>query len=329
MDVIKILETLQSHGLVRLGKQTGNWYQVYCPFHNNGQERRPSCGVSLVSQFRGGSEYPEGLWHCFACQSSYDMESGVTEILHNHGLDVSGRSWLSQNVSGYEIVEEDDSLISSDILESVSNLYAIQQIKSQSDPVQYVSEEELASYRYTVPYMYERHLTDEIIEKYDVGFDANWIPPGRTKKVPCITFPVHDQEGRTLFFCRRSIQGKMYNYPQGVTKPVYGLDKIPPRCKSVLICESIINALTAETWGYDAVALMGTGNTYQMNQLKQLGVSEFVLALDGDDAGRSAARKIQNALRSVAIIWTIDMPDGKDVNDVDQETFKELYNNRR
>ena len=143
--------------------------------------------------------------------------------------------------------------------------------------------------------------------------------------MPCITFPVRDAEGRTLFFCRRSVEGKLYNYPNGVTKPVYGLDMIPADCKSVIICESIINALTLWVWGYVAVALMGTGNQYQLTQLKRLGVREFVLCMDGDEAGRKANSKLKNALKQVAIVSTVDMPDGKDVNDLDKSDFDNLY----
>ena len=131
-----------------------------------------------------------------------------------------------------------------------------------------------------------------------------------------------------MFFCRRSVEGKLYNYPSGVTKPVYGIDMIPPDCKQVIICESIINALTLWTWGYIAVALMGTGNQYQLTQLKRLGVKEFVICTDGDEAGIKAATKLRNALKQVAIVTVIEMPDGKDVNDLYKEVFDKLYEAR-
>ena len=173
--------------------------------------------------------------------------------------------------------------------------------------------------------MYERKLTDEIIAKYDVGYDANWIPPGRKKKVPCITFPVRDEYGRTLFFCRRSIEGKLYNLPTGVTKPVYGLDMIPKGTKSVIICESILNALTLVEYNYYAVALLGTGNSYQLSQLRRLGCHEYVLCFDGDEAGRRATEKLRKHLQDIAIVWSIVMPEGKDANDCTKQEFDMLY----
>lgn len=329
MDVVKILDKLSEHGLVRLNKPMGEWYSVYCPFHNDGNERRASCGCSMHMQVRGGTTYPEGMWHCFACGVSYDMPRAVTEILKNHNISQSGQEWLVQNVPGFEPESNFEFLVPEDMMNALQSKYAVENLQSLVQPEQtFVSEEELASYRYTVDYMYERKLTDEVIEKYDIGYDANWIPPGRSRPVPCITFPVRDKQGRTLFFCRRSIQGKMYHYPEGSLKPVYGIDMIPTGTRSVIICESCINALTAVTYGYAAVALLGTGNAFQMQQLKELGVSEFVICTDGDEAGRRAANKLKKNLNSVALIWTVPMPDGKDLNDLSKEEFDKLYSER-
>lgn len=330
MDVEKILQTLQSHELIRTNKITGNWFTVYCPFHNDGNERKPSCGVLLKDEYRNGKKYPQGLWHCFSCGAVKSMPEAITYILKQKNIKSDGLKWLSENVPGFEINADFDYLVPPDMMQSLSNKYAIDYIQTNLNKVSpsYVSEDELKKYRFTVPYMYERGLTDEIIEKFDVGVDMNWIPPGRKKKVPCITFPVRDSKGRTLFLCRRSIEGKLYNYPEDVVKPVYGLDMIPRGCSSLIICESIINALTCWKWGYPAVALLGTGNPYQMQQLRELGIPEFILCMDGDDAGKRATRRLKTNLSKNAIIWTIHMLDGKDVNDIDKQTFDRLYQER-
>lgn len=330
MDVVKILDKLQTAGLVRVHRQVNNYMQVYCPFHNDGNEKKPSCGVLIHEEIRNGQRYPEGWWHCFSCQKVATMEEAVTEILRNKSISKSGSDWLKENIPGFEGTSNFDYLIPTDTMQKLSSKFALNYIRAKtSAPIQeYVSEEELQRYRYTVPYMYERKLTDDIIARYDIGYDGDWIPPGRKQKVPCITFPVRDKSGRTLFLCRRSIAGKLFNYPTGVTKPVYGIDMISKGCKTLLICESCLDALLAVSWGYDAIALLGTGNAYQIQQLKELGVSEFVICTDGDDAGIRAAKKLKNALRSVAIVWTVKMPPGKDVNDLTEQEFYDLYQER-
>jgi hypothetical protein len=328
MDVELVVDKLEEFGLLRKNRKIGNYMSVYCPFHAGGQEKKPSCGILLTSEYRNGQSYPAGWTHCFACGAAYSLEQAVQEMLKTRSITTSARDWLVENVPGYE-PDEIDRLIPQDMADALASKLAVNNILDQlNQTTTYVSEDELAKYRYTVPYMYERKLTDEIIAEYDVGYDANWIPEGRKKPVPCITFPVHDRYGRTLCIIRRAIATKLYHVPAGVQKPVYGLDRIPSNCKSVVICESIFNALTCRVFGYNAVALLGTGTTYQMQQLRELGVQEFVICMDGDEAGRRATNKLKKALSSCAIVWAMHMLEGKDVNDIDIDTFNKLYMER-
>ena len=330
MEVEKILDKLSSIGYLNLGKVSGDYFTVKCPFHSNGKESKPSCGVLLRDQYKNGNRYKAGMWHCFACGTVLDMKQAVYRIYELKGQPREAANWINEYLDEFS-AEKGDALIPSDLLGTVIDKYAAQSLKMRvrsNSSKSYISEEELASYRFTIPYMYERKLTDEIIARYDVGFDANHIPPGRSKPLPCVTFPVRDIKGNTLFFCRRSVQGKYFNYPEGVTKPVYGIYELPRDCKQVIICESVFNALTAAVYGYNAVALLGTGNTYQISQLKQLGVHSFILCLDNDDAGRRGAAKLKKALSDCAIVWTCTVPEGKDVNDLSKEEFEEVLSNK-
>lgn len=329
-QIISAIDILDEHGFIRKNRITGQWYQIYCPIHNAGGERKPSCGVLLEDQYKNGQMYEAGLVHCFSCGYAKSLSSTVTDILKAKNLSGSGLDWLKEHVPGLEIQNyEVESLIPSSIMSTVLEKHAVENLKlrMQGQP-KYVPEEELATYRFTVQYMYDRKLTDEVIEKYDVGYDANFVPPGRQKPLPCITFPVRDVTGKTLFLCRRSIEGKFFNYPEGVTKPVYGIYELPKDCKSLLICESVFNALTAVTYGYDAIALLGTGNQYQIDQLKKLGIREFVICLDGDEAGKRGTEKLKKALSRGSIVWSIQMPPDKDVNDCTKSEFDLLYSQK-
>ena len=333
MDMIAILQKLESLDMIRLHKVIGNYYQCYCPIHNNGNERRPSFGILLEEEVRNGQVYPQGFSHCFTCGYAKPFVQLVSDILKRKSISLSALDWLKENVPGF--VEspdlEADRLVPPTLMKQLNNAYALDYIRratKKAEP-QFVSEEELASYRYTVPYMYERGLTDDIIAKYDIGVDMNFLPRGAKKVVPSITFPVKDIKGRTLFVCRRAIENKRFYLPEAVEKPLYGVYELPPQSKIVIIVESCFNALTAVKYGVPSVALLGTGTPYQMNLLKQLGVKEFVIGTDPDEAGDRSARRIQNALRSVAIIRRMkDIPEGKDINDLTYDEFYEIFNNR-
>lgn len=329
-QVISAVDVLDEHGLIRKNRITGQWYQIYCPIHGGGQEKKPSCGILLEDQYKNGQMYPAGLVHCFSCGYAKSIQNMVSDVLKARNMSGSGMDWLKEHIPGLDVnVQELESLIPSYIMGAVIDRHAAESLRARilSKP-QYVSEQELATYRYTVPYMYQRRLTDAVIDKYDVGYDGNFIPPGRKKALPCVTFPVRDITGKTLFLCRRSIEGKFFHYPEGVTKPVYGIYELPKDCRSVIICESVFNALTAVVYGYNAVALLGTGNSYQIDQLRKLGVREFVLCLDGDEAGRKGVQKLKNALGRSAVVWTVSMPVDKDLNDCTKEEFDLLYSQK-
>lgn len=325
MDVIKILELLAAHNLVRLHKVSGSYYQVHCPFHNNGQERRPSCGVLLEDQVRNGRKYLKGSWHCFTCGYAEPMSKAVQDMFDLHPVTLEFRSEIFELI-GEDADVEDDALLPDSIIQGLNSKYAIDYIRSQTEhPKTYISDEELASYRYIVPYMYERGLTDELIDRYDIGFDANFIPEGRKRPVPCITFPVRDEHGNTLFIARRSVEGKFFYLPRAIEKPVYGIFELPRNVKSVVITESVFNMTTSVKYGRPAVSLLGTGNLLQIKQLQRLGVQEFILGLDPDEAGRRGSAKLKRHLSKVAIVWEFEgIPEGKDINDLDFDAFSNL-----
>ncbi|MBO4542832.1 MAG: toprim domain-containing protein [Bacteroidales bacterium] len=326
-----IIRKVGEMGLIDIIRPVGDWYMCRCPIHNDGQEKKPSCGISMHDQYRNGKRYPALRMHCFSCNFNGSLADALTQVLRRKGIGQTGLDWLKENIPDFEVSEDDfEYLISSDVSSVLQNKFALDYFdaQAQQSKVNYVPESELASYRLTVPYMYQRGLTDEIIEKYDIGYDANFIPPGRKKPLPCITFPVKDKHGNTLFLCRRSVEGKFFHYPQGVEKSLYGMYELPKGVKSVVVAESCFNALTAIRYGYNAVALLGTGTSYEIDQLKQLGVQEFVLCLDGDEAGQRGMEKLKRALRTVALVWTIKMPADKDINDCTKEEFNRLYNSR-
>lgn len=68
---------------------------------------------------------------------------------------------------------------------------------------------------------------------------------------------------------------------------------------------------------------MGTGTQRQLEQLLTINCKGFVLALDGDTAGRRGDKKIAEFLRShrkdVFIYCT---PDDKDINDMTEDEFR-------
>jgi DNA primase len=128
-----------------------------------------------------------------------------------------------------------------------------------------------------------------------------------------------------VFVARRSTKGKWFNYPSEVEKPVYALDKITENDKEVYVVESFFNCLTLWKWGKKAVALMGTGSENQYEILKRnKTIQRYILAFDGDNAGKNGAIKFHKNMKDYALISYIDVPLGKDINDLSFEEFSAL-----
>jgi len=336
MDVISIIEKLDSMGYVRAHKILNEYYQLYCPIHKGGKERRPSFGILIKEEIRNGRVYPQGWCHCFSCNYVNTLPGLIEDILKSMSINQTGLDWLKANIDGFDAVTDFDYLIPPDMSQDMMNTWdqskiAVSNLQNMQKPKYiYVSEEELASYRFTVPYMYERGLTDAIIDKYDIGFDGQFKLPGRKEITPTLTFPVRDLLGRTQYIYRRGVESKIFFMPEGLEKPLYGIYELGKNVKRLIICEAILNALKVISFGESAVALMATGNSIQIEQVRQLGIREIILGFDADHAGSIAERKWKKALSDVAIVWSYrNFPqneDGtfKDLNDLTIEEFHAL-----
>ena len=289
--------------------QKHNNLSITCPSHKGGLEERPSCQILLEdkeSVYRGKKIIiPAGTVHCFTCGYKANLIKFIKDCFSTEKDFWSYRralEWLL-SVSDYSYIEENRQVDFEFEDEEETNYNNLPKITL----------EELRSYDYTHKYMYERKLTDEVIDKFEVGYSP---------KENCITFPVY-VDGVCIFVAKRRVDRKLFYMPKDLfPKPIYGLDYVSDE-NEVYVCESIINALTLWSWGMPAVALFGTGTEYQINRLNNINARKIVLCLDGDSAGRNGMRRISNGLTN-KMVYFVNVPDGKDVNDLTKEEFLEI-----
>jgi DNA primase len=301
MSILEELRTqLSANGIQLLHsmRDTPDNIQVCCPYHKGGQERKPSAGIKKS----------DGTFHCFACGETHTLQEMISHCFGRSDdiVGAFGWEWLLKNFLTVSI-EERKSLdldLSRDAKEKPSSLY--------------ISDDELDKYREYHPYMWKRKMTPEVVEIFDIGYDAD---------TQSITFPVRDIDGNCLFVARRSVVTKFFNYPKGVEKPIYGLyelHKFGKSAKEVIICESMIDAIYFWTVGKYAVALNGLGNELQFAQLKNMQCRKFILCTDSDEAGMKARARIRRNIRNKLITEYI-LPEGrKDANDCTQEELLTL-----
>ena len=305
VEVLSILQDIKQYRMERDGKiilkhinETGNNVMVTCPFHKEGNEKKPSCGVSSVET----SDTPAGTVHCFTCGKNMGFERFISYLLGVEDGGSTGRQWLLEH---YDVsYTRKLSVKLSREAQQKENEYTI------------VKESMLQQYRYFHPYMYKRGLTDEIIERYDIGYDT---------LNDMITFPVRDINGNCLFLAKRSVKGKTFILPSAKEKPLYGVYELDYSKPDLYICESFFNCLTLAKWGYNAIAMMGTGSNYQYKLINKLPFRTIHLCLDGDMAGRHGTIKLEEVIDKGKLVYVHPMPEGKDVNDLTKNEFEAIH----
>lgn len=275
---------------------SGNDEMITCPYHSNGRESRPSCGILKT---RNHPKLIFGVCHCFTCGKTSSLPELVADVFEE---DISyGEQWLIDNFGednyDYNLLPEID-----------LNKPKINDV---------INEEILKDFNFYHPYMWKRGLTKEVVDKFHIGYDH---------LRNAITFPVWDDKNNLKLITARSVNSKRFWIPKDTDKPIYLLNYIiNENIDKVYVVESQINALTLWGWGKPSIGLLGTGSKEQYNILRRSGIRHYILCLDGDEAGDKGIRRfIYNMPKDIIIDVKIIPRDGRDVNDLTIEEFEAL-----
>ena len=277
-------------GLLREIKNTGSDLMCTCPFHANGKEHNPSCGVLLQQKVTKDKTYEAGTVHCYTCGYTADLPQFVADLL---GLSspVEGFKWL---VNQYNYQTEERELPDLDMYRGST---AKSSVLEESLVKQYT--QNLLQSEEACRYLHKRRIANWVLEAYELGFD----PEDKT-----VLFPVRGMDGKVIFYKGRSIAGKHFYNAKEVDKTsvVFGLWEIlngsfswgtSDQIEEVWITESEIDALSLISYGVPAVAIMGSHiSEDQCKELERTPFRRFVIATDNDDAGRKGASQIKRLL---------------------------------
>ena len=155
----------------------------------------------------------------------------------------------------------------------------------------------------------------------------------------CVTFPVTDASGVTQIYGRRIQKAEVRQDGKRaisqeaaklwLSRPIDGLwnEAALQACDEIIVCESIIDALTFWCAGYRNVTTTFSSSFFP-EQLKQAvlryNVKRILLAYDNDEAGRKATERDDIMLYNLGLeVFQIRFPAGMDVNDYARERENE------
>ena len=272
---------------------------VTCPFHKGGNEAHPSCSVLNTDD---DPNVPRGWHHCFTCGISMPIEKVISTCFNKD--DDFGQIWLKEHYG-------DTYLDTTEFLPEID-------LNAKSKEKHFLDKSILNSFRYYHPYMWERKLTQEVVDKFDVGYD-----PQRQM----LTFPVYDMKDNLVMITGRSVKTKLFHIDKDVEKPVYLLNYVAKnKFPVVLITEAQIDALTAWSYGFPCVATIGSISKNQMDIINHCGIRTFVTLFDNDSAGQRFTELFNKYIRNDIFTYNIkiDVPGAKDINDLSKEQFIDL-----
>lgn len=269
---------------------------ITCPFHKDGHESHPSCYVYCGVD----KDIEYGYYRCFTCGSKGPLSSLVAYVLGKPDDRKFGEKWLVDRFGG--------SIIEKPIVMEPLDLESTGNVRHSSWDAKMLSKMDEFH-----PYMAKRKLSREVCRRFNIRYDP---------KTDCIVFPVNDVNGNMVMVTRRSVTGKNFYIEKNAEKPVYLLDYEEKNSIGyAIICESQINALTCHTYNLCGVAMFGTGSSTQYDILNSSGIRYYVICFDGDEAGRKGTERFLKNIRKDVFVDVVQMPPGKDVNDLSKEEF--------
>lgn len=339
MEAIHIEELLRDLGCDKIKQGHNMWVNATCPFatwrHASGQDKQPSFGVSVEPG--GASKYK-----CHSCGISGELPYLIFLAVRYIKRDFSGLLRFVQLHNAPSIEDLNSRMRSADSYWSSAKKVAGIAVAPRamdrqiSIPELQVLPESTLALMGTPPTNILEYLTsDQWLTEKVKGRDlrpktiAAW-ELGWHSAAYRISIPIRDCEKNLVGISGRANpfngeQKPKYLHSAGFRGAfyLYGEDKAVRNIR-VHLCEGFFDVIYLWQCGYNAVAMHGASiSPFQVEKLKKL-FKEAVIVTDGDEAGYAAADKALASLGPALPTTVVQMPRGKDPDNLSEEERLEL-----
>ena len=290
---------LASHG-------TGPRHFILCPLH---RESEPSCLI----------DHARNRFHCFGCGAGGSILDFVAKL---ENCTIAEAAATIAECCG--VATGDDRATDADA--ETADASGDDDVSSAPE----ITGNQPLRYRLRLdpshPYLAERGLAPDIIERFGLGFCDRGIMRGR------IAIPIHDEVGRLIAYAGRWAAAEVprgrprYLLPRGFHKQrvLFNLHRVAG-ARELLVVESYWSVFRLSKLGVPAVALMGRDlSAAQLALLVAGGADHVKVMLDGDAPGRSATVTIVPHLSRHAFVKSLELPDAMKPHSAPEDVLRHL-----
>ena len=337
MDVEHIRTFLEKLGCYKI-RTGGTVIRAACPFegrHSKGVDNSPSFAVKI-----GAGR--ESTWNCKACDIGGSLEALVSRLDKERRFKTSVLKELNDFIVRHDRISteqlkkmteaakygEPKAKEVAGVTVSVAPPKTGRRLVPVDLELPTIPDEHLEQY-FALPdeealaYLHgpERHLNDRSIKEWEL----RWSPQQKR-----VAVPVRDCKGRLVGISGRATEKwrqPKYLHSKGFRRDyyLYGENKLGKSGHGYIV-EGQFDVIGLWQYGYrNVVAILGSHLTqFQAEKVVQF-FSDVVIVADGDDAGREAASRFEEALRPrLSTVRVVTLPDDEDPGSISRDTAIEL-----
>lgn len=313
----------------RLGFEIDRNNKSICPFHN---DTNPSLSFNIKDNY----------YHCFSCGASGDNIKLVKEVLHcsfNEAINfITGNNYQYTNKSNTkkeitnDKVKIDYSNIYKTFVDLLNNEEALQYLEKRCITKNQVIEHKIKN----IPKDKKEQflIIKKLLEVYNEKDLINSGIISKSKEYNNLylfhykhrlIIPYFNIDGETI----NSIQGRTidedikpkYLFNKNANDSIYNIDKIGD-IKDIIICEGVIDCLSLERLGYNAIALSGATKINILRDYPILEKYNIYSFSDNDKAGKKLIKDIYNFNNYKGTFLISNFSDDKEVKDINELLIK-------
>jgi DNA primase len=296
VPLIRVLERYHIDGLRRSGKDQ---WRGPCPLH--GGEGQDAFHVNTSRQW----------FHCFACGA------GGTVLDLVSAREGCGVRDAAEKLVAWWNVPVDSGRASSSCREQAT----VTKKRNELRPLGF----HLRGIDGGHAYLTGRGITRQTAVAFGIGFYAGpGLLSGR------VVLPVHDEVGRLLAYCGRSVDGSepRYRFPAGFAKSqvLFNLHRAAAGGEeTVVVVEGFFDCLRVHQAGFrSVVGLMGSALYDRQYWLLTQRFRKIILMLDGDHAGRRASAAIAARLACCCAVRVIEVAADAQPDQLSESAIQEM-----